>query len=190
MIPLLVWLCSFQRSRSYCLTCGGKKERKKKPPAGFKLAKWVLLVFLAAAGWGELGFAFLPSCDFSGMGTRSGKHSSQLPSLQLSSSICCQAPVPSYTRPRPSVHQFCCPWGAPVRANSHTTFWLFVFISARCSQSLFRVVRLDHWVKSFWGLLIPWVLLLSSVGGAPSFLLGSQSGPAGWEHSSANTKYL
>ena len=35
--------------------------KKKKPSAGFKLAKPVLLVFLAAAGGGEIGFTFLLS---------------------------------------------------------------------------------------------------------------------------------
>ena len=34
---------------------------KKKPSAGVKPFKPILLVFLAASGWGGIGVAFLPS---------------------------------------------------------------------------------------------------------------------------------
>ena len=94
-----LWICywTFHSSRSYCLTWGKKylkrkrKERKKKPPADFKPTKQVLLVFLDATGRGGLGFAFLPSYGFSRKGSKSGPQSPQLPSLQASSSVCCQA---------------------------------------------------------------------------------------------------
>ena len=80
-------------------------EREKSPLIGlkppltglkpdFKLAKWVLLVFLAAAGWVGEGFSFLPSYGFGRMGTRSSPYCSQLPSLQpSSSSVRCLAPT-------------------------------------------------------------------------------------------------
>ena len=60
---------------------------KKKTHVDFKLAQPILLVFLAAAGWGELGFTFLPSYGFVRMGASFGRKSSQWPSLQPSSSI-------------------------------------------------------------------------------------------------------
>ena len=49
-----------------------KKEDNNKPPADFKPVQRVLLVFLDATGRGGLGFAFLPSCGFEWMGTKSG----------------------------------------------------------------------------------------------------------------------
>ena len=70
-------------------------------------------------------------------------------------------------RPVPSIHQLCCPWGALTRGTLPTTLLLFVLV-ARHSESLFWLVQLPHWVKSFWGLLTPWALLLSSGGGEPS----------------------
>ena len=54
---------------------------KKKTHVDFKLAQPILLVFLAAAGWGGIGFTFLPSYGFAEMGVRSEPHSLQLTSL-------------------------------------------------------------------------------------------------------------
>ena len=68
-------------------------------------------------------------------------HSLQLPSLQPSSSVCFRTSVPFCTQPTPSVHQLCCPRGAPIRGNSNTTFSFFAVLDARDSQRLFRIVQ-------------------------------------------------
>ena len=79
----------------------------------------------------------------------------------------------------PSVHQLSCPWGAPIRGSSHTTLLFFAVLDDRDSQSLFRVFPLPYWVKSFWGLLTPWALLLSSAGAASSSFLAASLAPQG-----------
>ena len=88
-------------------------------------------------------------------------------------SVHCWPPLSICTRLAPLIHQLCCQWGALIRDNSHTTFSLFAGLGAGHPQSLFRVVQLPHWVKSFWGLLNPWALMPSSelsLQGASSFL--------------------
>ena len=52
------------------------------PPADFKPANRLLLVFLNSVGRGGLGFASFFSCDFVRKGARSGLQCSQVPSLQ------------------------------------------------------------------------------------------------------------
>ena len=93
-------------------------------------------------------------------------------------------PLPVCARPVPSIHHSHHPWGGLIRGNSHNNFSVFAVVVARHSQCLFRVVQLPHWVKSFWGLLTPWALLLPSMGrgGTSSFLLASQLHCGVWEH--------
>ena len=74
------------------------------------------------------------------------------------------SPVPFCTQPMSSVHKLRCPWGAPIRGSSHTTFSIFAVLGTRESQSPLRVVQPLRWVKSFWGLLTSWDLKFSSVG--------------------------
>ena len=69
------------------------EKRRGEPPVDFKPTKRVLVVFLDATGRGKMVFAFLPSCSFVRMGSSSGLQYSQLPSLQLRSSMHCQAPI-------------------------------------------------------------------------------------------------
>ena len=71
----------------------GGERGKKRPPADFKLAKRLLLVFLNATGRRGWASLFHPSCGFVRMWARSGPQSSQLPSLQSRSSMCCWAPT-------------------------------------------------------------------------------------------------
>ena len=151
MTLLFVWLCPFTAA-GFIVSLVKKKERregrrkrkKQMPPAGFKLAKPFLLVFLAAAGWGVMGFTFLPSCGFGGCGP--------CVNHTLHSCPAC-SPVPQFTdrfslafctRSTPSVHQLCSPWGAPIKDNSHTSFLLFAVLDTTDSQSLLRVVCLPH----------------------------------------------
>ena len=121
--------------------------------------------FLDAADWGALGFPFLPSFAFASMWARSGPRSSQFPSLQPRSSCTTRPPLTICVRPAPAIHQLCYPWGTLIRGNSHTSFSLFAVLGAGHSWSPYRVAHLPHWVKSFWRLLTPWALLLSSTGG-------------------------
>ena len=131
---------------------GDKKGKKKMPPAGFKPAHQVLLVFQAAAGWGVVDLSFFPSCGFVMMGPGLSCSLHSCPASRPVPWFTSGLPVPSCAWPMPSVYQLCCSWGEPNRGNSHTTFPLFAVLGARHSQSLFRVVLLPLCVKCFWGL--------------------------------------
>ena len=148
----------------------GKKERKKewknktnqRPPAGFKQGKPVPLVFLAiAGGWRIVSLFSLPMV-FGGCRGRSKWHSLQLPILQPSSSV--HLPPSALMQ---LAYAFSPPVAPSLRCNLHTTSSLFAVLDARDSQNLIRVVQPPHWVKSFWGLLTPWTLQLSSAGASP-----------------------
>ena len=43
--------------------------------------------------------------------------------------------------PRPLVHHLCCLWGAPIRGNSHSTFFLVAVLDSRGSQFSLGVVQ-------------------------------------------------
>ena len=117
-----------------------KKEKRKKKksillilnqPSEFCWSSWLEQ---AEGGWASL---FSLPVVLQGWGPGVDK----LTSLQPSSSIHCQAPLSVCARLAPSIQQLCCPWCAPIRGNSHTTFSLFAVPGARHSQNLFRVVQ-------------------------------------------------
>ena len=128
VIPLWVCLWTFHSSRSYCLTSGEKKKKKRiykkksllmtlNQPSEFCWSSWMpqaegawALLFslpMVMRGWGTGLCRIVHSCPASNL----------LPP-------CAGPPLPVCARPVPSIHQFCCPWGAPVRGNSHPTFVL------------------------------------------------------------------
>ena len=116
----------------------GKKNKKEKHPADFKLVKWVFWSSWLQQAEGALVSLF---CGFAGMGAsplHSCPASSPVPQFAAGS------PVPFCTRPMHPVHHLCCLWSALIRGNSHSTFSLFAVLGAKNSQSLFKVVQLPH----------------------------------------------
>lgn len=149
-------------------------------PAHFKLVKWVLLVLLAAAGWGGWVLLIWLSMFLWGLGPGLGLTLHSFPASSPVPLFVVGPPESFYAKPMPSVHQLCCSWSAPIRGNSYTTFSLFALLGARHSWSLFRVFELPHCVKSFWGLLTFWVLLLFSEGAPPIFGQGHPGQSSSW----------
>ena len=106
----------------------GKGRRKKKSSAGIKPIWLILLVFLSVKRvWvdGGIGFTFLPSW--------ATLFTVVHPPVQF--------PRVLLLPPRPLVHQVCCPWVAPIRGNSHSTFLLFGVLDARGSWCCYGVVQ-------------------------------------------------